>query len=109
MRRVPTMIAATERERWLTELAAAVDEAQVLLWRIAVLEGDNSDAKELYSYLEAIRAEIECLRPVQKLARQAIGPDWMELFDWEQLGSASPGPTRLAADRRRPRTPRGKG
>lgn len=83
VKRVPTLISATERARWLAELAAAVDDAQVLLWRIGVLEGDNAVAKELYGRLEATRAEIECLRGAQAPAHDAIDPKWMNLFSFE--------------------------
>ena len=75
--RVPTCISVAERARWLAELAAAVDEAQVLLWRIGVLEGDDADATELYGRLECARAEIECLRGVRELARESLDPQWM--------------------------------
>ncbi len=91
MKRVPILISATERARWLAELAAAVDDAQVLLWRIGVLEGDNSDAKELYGRLEATRAEIESLRGLQDLARDAIDPNWMKLF-WREASPRGPRP-----------------
>ena len=82
--RVPTCISVAERARWLAELAAAVDEAQVLLWRIGVLEGDDADAKELYGRLECARAEIECLRGVRELAREGLDPQWMKLFPWNE-------------------------
>ena len=60
--RVPTGITLADRARWLAELAVAVHEAQVLVWRIDVLEGDIAGARELYGRLEAARAEIEWLR-----------------------------------------------
>lgn len=80
--RVPTCISVAERARWLAELAAAVDEAQMLLWRMGVMEGDNADAKELYSRLECARTEIERLRGVRELAHESIDPQWMKLFPW---------------------------
>jgi hypothetical protein len=83
VKRVPTIVSATERARWLAELAAAVDEAQLLLWRLGVLEGDNADARELYGRLDATRNEIDCLRGVQELAREAIDPNWMKLLRWK--------------------------
>jgi len=83
VKRVPILISATERARWLAELCAAVDDAQALLWRIGVVEGDNADAKELYGRLETTRAEIECLRGVQDLAPEAIDPNWIKLFPAE--------------------------
>jgi hypothetical protein len=81
--RARTTISAAERARWLAELAAAVDEAQGLLWRIGVLEGDDAGAKALYGRLESARAEIDCLRGVQELDREALDPEWMKLFPWD--------------------------
>ena len=51
-----------ERARWLAELAAAIEEAQRVAWRLGVAEGDSSEAKELYARLEVARAEVESLR-----------------------------------------------
>ena len=86
--RVPTGITLADRARWLAELAAAVDEAQLLLWRIGVLEDGNADAKELYGRLEAARSEIESLQGVRELAPDRLDPKWMKLFSWgsETLG-----------------------
>ena len=81
--RVPTGITLADRARWLAELAVAVDEAQVLVWRIGVLDDDNTLAKELYGRLEAARAEVECLRGVRELASERFDPHWMKLFSQE--------------------------
>ena len=80
--RARTRISAAERARWLAELAAAIDEAQVVLWQIGVLEGDNADAKLLYGRLESARAEIECLRGAHEIDHEAIDPEWIKLFPW---------------------------
>ena len=78
----PARISAAERARWLAELAAAIDEAQVLLWSIGSLEGDNAEANELYGRLESARAEIESLRGVRELNREAVNPEWIKLLPW---------------------------
>ena len=77
---MPIMISATERARWLAELAAAMDEAQVLLWRMGVAEGDDADARDLYGRLEAARGEIEWLRGVREVACPQFDPNWTKLL-----------------------------
>ena len=99
MKRVPAMISATERARWLAELASAIDEAQILLWRVGVAEGDNADARELYGRLEAARGEIECLRGI----REDFHPNWTKLFAGLEAPSAVP-VRRLPERRPRPKT-----
>jgi len=100
VKRMPIMISATERARWLAELAAAMDEAQVLLWRIGVAEGDNADARDLYGRLEAARAEIECLRGVREVARARFDPNWTK------LSAGVEGPTVARLRRLQERLPR---
>lgn len=55
-------ISAAGRAQWLSELSAAIDEAQWLAWRIGVVEGRNAQALELYVQLELARAEVEAFR-----------------------------------------------
>ena len=74
---------ATERGRWLGELAAAVDEAQKLAWRLGVSEGDDPEAKGLYAQLELIRGEIESLRRGGWAGEhQELDPFWVKLLPW---------------------------
>jgi hypothetical protein len=55
-------LAATERARWLFELAHAIDEAQWVASELGAGTGHNPEALELYGRLEAARAEVEALR-----------------------------------------------
>jgi hypothetical protein len=57
------------RAQWLSELSAAIDEAQWLAWRIGVVEGRNAKALELYVQLEMVRAEVEAMWPRGLTAR----------------------------------------
>ena len=82
-------ISAAERARWLAELAAAVDEAQVVLWQFGELEGVNAEAKHLYGRLESARAEIESLRGAHELDREALDPEWMKLLPWAAREAAT--------------------
>ena len=71
---------ASERARWLAELSTAIEEAQCLLWRLGVSEGDSCEAKELYGRLETARAETESLRLRGfRPASNELGPKWTEL------------------------------
>jgi len=60
--RAPDQAVALERARWLTELAAAAEQAQKLAWRLGVVEGNCEEARELYARLEAVRLEVDALR-----------------------------------------------
>jgi hypothetical protein len=71
-----------QRARWLAELAASIDEAQRIAWRLGVTEGDNAEAKELYGRLEAARVEVESLRRGGAWTREPVElpPQWMKSF-----------------------------
>ena len=57
--------AGAVRARWMAELAAAIDDAQRVAWRLAAQPGPSQEARELYGRLEAARIELEELRGVQ--------------------------------------------
>lgn len=74
---------ATERARWLAELAIAIDQAQRVAWRLGVSEGDDPDAKALYARLESVRTEVETLRRGGWAGEhQELDPFWMKLLPW---------------------------
>ena len=52
----------SNRARWLGDLAAAIDEAQDLAWRLGYVEGDSAEARELYRRLEEARRELDSLQ-----------------------------------------------
>jgi hypothetical protein len=81
---------ATERARWLAELALALEEAQKVAWRLGVSEGDNAEAKELYSRIEAARAEVDRLRLSGfRRIREESDPDWCNLLWNHKLDPAA--------------------
>ena len=88
--RLPIEVSGAERARWLAELSVAIEEAQRLLWRLGVSEGDSSAAKELYGRLELARAETEWLR-LRGLRRvtEDFTPDWTELMSSTGLFDAA--------------------
>ena len=76
--------AATERARWLAELAIAIEQAQRIAWRLGVSEGDDPEAKSLYGRLEAARSEIDSLRRgTWSGTHQELDPFWMQLLPWK--------------------------
>ena len=67
--------------RWLAELARAIDEAQQIVWRLAVLRGDNPRTSQLYGRLETARDEVERLRRgANRQAKLELHRDWSELM-----------------------------
>jgi hypothetical protein len=73
------------RAEWLAQLADAIEGAQRLAWQLGTKEHASSEARELYSRLEAARLELDSLRGFGGYRVKA--PD----FDWlQQLGWASP-------------------
>jgi hypothetical protein len=88
--RVPIETSATERARWLAQLALALEEAQKVAWRLGVSEGDNAEAKELYSRIEAARAEVDRLRLSGfRRIREESDPDWCNLLWNHKLDPAA--------------------
>lgn len=66
--------------RWLGEMARAIDEAQQVVWRLALLRGDNPRASEIYGQLEAALDEVERLqRSAARQARTDLRRDWSEM------------------------------
>lgn len=53
---------AVQRARWLAELADAIDDAQLLAWRLYQAASASPEALELPARLAIVRAEIESLR-----------------------------------------------
>lgn len=77
--------AATERSRWLAELAQAVDQAQRLARTLGHSESNCAQAKELYGRLESVRIEVEALRRGTWVTRSIeIDPLRTNLFPWNR-------------------------
>jgi hypothetical protein len=82
--RVPNEQSAAERSRWLAELAEALEQAQKLTWRLGATEGRTAAAMELYSQLEAVRAEVQSLRlRPTTIAAPKIDRKWTDLVPWQ--------------------------
>ena len=85
MGRAVDRLSGTGRALWLAELAAALDDAQQLAWRLGVSEGCSAEARELYGRLEAVRAEVESIRQGRRSQLQVdFGPNWMNLHPWRE-------------------------
>jgi hypothetical protein len=75
----PDPVVALERARWLDELRQAIAQAQRLAWRLGVAEGDLEEARDLYTRLETVRAELEALRTTGWVGvRQEVDSSWLK-------------------------------
>ena len=59
---VPIEVPATERAQWLAELAAALEEARLMLARLDAGVLSRAEAFELAMRIEAARLEVQSLR-----------------------------------------------
>jgi acyl-CoA reductase-like NAD-dependent aldehyde dehydrogenase len=74
---------ATQRARWLAELADALDEARHLMKRLASEEA-GFDAIELSARVEAARFEVQALRLKRSPGGgQDFGPEWSKDIPWK--------------------------
>lgn len=72
-----------DRAKWLAELADVLDQAQKLVWSLAMIEARGSETLDLYARLEAARAEVQALRLSRKTGGSAnLDPNWGELLPW---------------------------
>jgi hypothetical protein len=77
--RVPIEVSASERARWLAELAEALEQAERLLWSLPELPRGRSEIMELYASLDAARAEVQALRSRRVVpSRPNPAPFWMK-------------------------------
>jgi hypothetical protein len=72
----------TSRARWLAELSAALDDAQILLSRLVAERIDQADADLLREQIDEIRTELRVLHRRGFAADQdvkaprLVHPDW---------------------------------
>lgn len=73
---------AAGRARWLAELSAALDEAQMLLSELIAERINRADADRLGAQIEQLRAELRSLHrrgfaaEVEIEAPRLVHPDW---------------------------------
>ena len=81
---VPTEVEATERARWLADVAEALEEARRLLLKLN-LDGERLPvARELHLRIEAARLEVQSLRLSRSLqSRPQSAPEWTESLPWQ--------------------------
>lgn len=90
MHRAPDQAVASERARWLAELACAIAQAQKLAWSLGVVEGDSEEARDLYAQLEAVRGEVDSLRFGESNTRTEIDPIWLKALFAETSSLVGP-------------------
>ena len=80
---MPAEVSATERARWLAELADALEEAQKLAWEIGQSENQSAQAMDLYGRLETVRLEVRAIRVSRSDRNRAdFNPEWTEYSPW---------------------------
>lgn len=80
---VPPEVPATERAKWLAEVAEALNEAHTLVTRLHPSGANRSEAIELYLRIEAARLEVQSLRLSRSLQpRREFGPEWTGPEAW---------------------------
>ena len=73
----PSDLSPADRARWLAELSEALDQALMLVTRVALTADQQAEAFELYLLIEAARLEIQSLRLSRSLRpRDDSSPDW---------------------------------
>ena len=82
MRRVPSERSAAERARWLSELAEALAQAQVVAWHCGLDRGDPQ-SMELYGRIESVIAEVQSLRLGGRISgTREDDPEWADILPW---------------------------
>ena len=74
--------AAAVRARWMAELAAAIDDAQRIAWRLAAEPATSQEARALYGRLEAARIELEELRGIQHVSAGDLEAMLLNRLGW---------------------------
>lgn len=73
---------AVLRAEWLTQIAEAIESAQILAWQLRMQEGASLQARELYNRLENVRSEVESLRGGGAEAGRITDSDWLRALGW---------------------------
>ena len=74
---------AAQRARWLAEVAAALEDARVLVRQLGSAEG-RGEAIELEARIEAMRIEVQAMRLGRGAAAAArSSPEWTNNLPWQ--------------------------
>ena len=83
--RVPVDVVATERARWLAELAQVLEQAQEVMSRLAVADGRRGEALDVSARLEAARVEVQSLRRTRlSEPPENLDPEWRKQLPWDR-------------------------
>lgn len=74
---------ATHRARWLVELAAALDEAQILLAQLVAERIDETEAESLRTQIVELRAQLRLLNRRAIPPGGAVEPPRLVHPDWQ--------------------------
>ena len=81
--RVSSEESASERARWLAELADALEGARHLVKELGA-DGGRLEAVELYARIEAARIEVHMMRLKRVYRSQEFDPKWSEGLLWKR-------------------------
>ena len=74
---VPIEWRGTERAQWLADLAAALEEASLLLANATIGASDLAEARDLFARIEAARFEARALqRSRATVPQHELSPEW---------------------------------
>lgn len=79
---VPSAQSATQRARWLAELADALDEARDLVRQLGAAEG-RIEAIELSRRIEATWLEVQAMRLRKTNEAADFAPEWIKDLPWK--------------------------
>lgn len=78
MSEILTTQRGVSRAIWLSELAAALDAAQLLAKTIGEARRDSAELVMVKARIAATRAEVETLRLARGDSAAELNPDWMK-------------------------------
>lgn len=73
---------AALRAEWFAQLAETIEDAQRVAWQLRTREDASSEARELYSRLEAARLELNSLRGADAESSRTFDADWLRALGW---------------------------
>ncbi|HET9810282.1 MAG TPA: hypothetical protein VFP53_01125 [Sphingomicrobium sp.] len=75
---------AATRARWAAELVNAIESAQRLAWQLGTADRPSTQARELYTRLEAARVEAEAMRGVRDRVAESVESHWIDSLGWSR-------------------------
>lgn len=91
---VPSDVTASERARWLAEIAEALDDARDALVVMKLKEDERATARDLYLSIEAARMEVRSLRLSRSVSPRIIESESDQTAARQTPSGTSPPPAK---------------